>query len=859
VPQNNSDFRLPPALVFLDSRLEVLSDKARARSVTSLRLGSRAINVLESAGVCSTGDLVDAAQKGLPAYRGLGASSFDEISFALESLVKKTGKKNSTVEARYSAFGRRIFFFRAQSFKRISHYQLNRPVSELGLGKEALAFAGGRCLASSLGRFLEKCAEGVRGIRCEYARPIPEIVHALLSLARSVSEQGKVNWRTYRRLSGLSFSPEPEVAAAALKKVDHVPPNLTPSSSSSALVHYPGHYARVHFEFPELASLSEKSKQLGLEPLLSRRPFNIYSSMGVCTLGALVELASKGFRQTCGYGRKCYTETELLLRSAASIIDDNGDVDIEALCKAAMRPFIPVVDTGARDVLDAAISAQFPVLRYTSPKLEQLSKSARRQPIHNLHLDSRAATTMESLGVADVGGFVDKLQQGINGNKLRNFGRKAFKEVVSAITSLSSSINDQGDCDWIAYAAARGFEVLPSEVVETHSEAVQQLADAAEQAVAAQFGSEKDFSRHMSIFKGRIHSLIGDHLTLEQLGARHSLSRERIRQNETHIVKCLSASSLGGIYSVPVIRGGGKTHEALRFRFRPAFESTLQLANAAMNADRRKVWRLDEWIHFLSELWHVDLQFVERNALLLSVIFRFSVEGQTLDGETKGFLLISEEVSSPVRQDFRDLLKDIHLSMRGSSDRLSADEVIEPFDFASVLREFAISPDQLLALCPALSSDREGLWKVKPEFYKPDAAKLTRDAVYEILRSQGTRMHKADIIRIFKAKHPDLFGNERVFVVRIACDARFDALNKSGFWVLSEWNKETGTIRQILDRVLRSSSGPMSLNDILASVRRIVPCAESSIRHHLLHSQGKYIRLSKTVFDLASRHADGDA
>jgi hypothetical protein len=322
-----------------------------------------------------------------------------------------------------------------------------------------------------------------------------------------------------------------------------------------------------------------------------------------------------------------------------------------------------------------------------------------------------------------------------------------------------------------------------------------------------------------------------------------------------HISAYLSAAMLESSYSVPVKR----TYEGLRFRFRPAVESTLQSANAALNAEGRKVWRLDDWVQFLSQLWNADPHLVERNALLLSALFRVSLEAQTVDGETKGFLVVSEEVSTALKQDFRELLKDIQFSMQGSLEPLSAAEAIEPFDFKHVLAGLAISPDQLLAFCPALSTDSEGLWRIKPEFFRPQAAKLTRDAVYEILRSQGTRMHKADIIRIFKAKYPDLFGNERVFVVRIASDERFDALNKSGFWVLSEWNKETGTIREVLDRVMKASNGPMNINDILASVRKIVPCAESSIRHYLLHSGGKYTRLSKTVFDLASRQADGDA
>jgi hypothetical protein len=169
-----------------------------------------------------------------------------------------------------------------------------------------------------------------------------------------------------------------------------------------------------------------------------------------------------------------------------------------------------------------------------------------------------------------------------------------------------------------------------------------------------------------------------------------------------------------------------------------------------------------------------------------------------------------------------------------------------------------ISLDDLFLFCPFFLPVGEGLWKVNPEFYRPDEARLTQQAVYEILLLRGTRMHKADIIRIFKLKHPEIFGDERLFIARISRDTRIEAINKTGFWVLSEWNKETGTLSEVIERVLKDSNEPMNINDILNAVRRIVPCTESSIRRHLLHSGDKYKRLSKTVFDLASRPSIGD-
>jgi hypothetical protein len=613
---------------------------------------------------------------------------------------------------------------------------------------------------------------------------------------------------------------------------------------------------RVHFLSEKLSAASKQVLNSDLEPLLSRRAFNVFARLDVRRIGELIELAAKGFDYPPNFGIGSHRETIFLLQALECALDSVGNVQWAAVFESLGKP-APATHLFADDCSD---STQFPILKLSAKAFQTLCPQARALKVDNLHLDERAASTVKRLGIDTVGDFVDMVVQGLDARTIRNIGRANFADLSSAAVALAASIDASGNCDWLSFARARGFTILPSEPVELPRDVLAQLETAAEQAISAQFNAEKSFARFMDIYKSRLHGPVDRLETLEQVGRRHSITRERIRQNESQVVRCLSASLLEGCYSIPIVSSSGKTtYRALLFRFRMAVESTLQSADTAIKSDGRKVWRFDDWIQFLSQLWNSDPRPVESNALLLSVLFRFSAEAQTLDGETKTFLLVSDDVPTPVKQSFRDLLKDIQLSMQGSCERLSAAEVIEPFDFASVLREFAISPDQLLALCPALSSDREGLWKVKPEFYKPDAAKLTRDAVYEILSSQGTRMHKADIIRIFKTKYPDLFGNESVFVVRIASDARFDALNKSGFWVLSEWNKETGTIREVLDRVLKASNGPMNINDILAGVRRIVPCAESSIRHHLLHSEGKYIRLSKIVFDLASRYAGGDA
>ena len=854
VSEAPSPLNHPPAVVFFDSRLEGLSGHIRSRPLSSLGFGTRVSRVLARAGIGSIGQLVDTLKAGLPSYADFGPGSAAELASAMEKLTKKSAVKKMDVEARYYAGGSATFYFRSRKLKKLSDKQLNRPVETLGLGEEAVRFAHARCFATSLGRFIEKCADGVKNASGDNAHPIPQIVKALCALNDSVTVGGRVDWKAYRRLSGLS---RPLVGTRERKTRSEKRASVLTyqlAVRSAAVAHYPGYSTRVQFRFPELALLSDGAKTIELAPLLSRRALNIYSSMGVSTLEALVALAAKGFSQPSGFGRKCYAETAALLQAAASVTDKYGEIDLALLCKNIGRPLKALSGTASGRPSDPSYTVQFPLLRYSTKRLERLSDQMRGQSLHNLHLDSRAATTMEKIGVRDVGGFVDLLKEGINANKLRNFGRTAFNDLLAALTALSSSIDAKEECDWVAYASARGFKALPSAVIETPREAVEQMADIVEQAIEAQFRGQKDFRRQMDVFKGRLHSPINDYLTLEQLGTRHKLSRERIRQNEMHIARCISAPLLLGCYSVPVIRSKGKSYDALRFRFRPVVESTLQSANEALNAEGRKVWRLDDWVQFLSQLWNADPHLVERNALLLSVLFRFSLEAQTVDGETKGFLLVSEEVPTAVRQELRELLKVIHLSMQGSAEGLSTAEILALLSAAKVLKGLALKAEDLMALSPAVFPIQPGVWKIKPEFFKPKVGKLTCDAAYEILSENGSRMHNSQLLRRFKLRHPDLLQSDRLLTVRMFVDPRFRPIGRSGYWVLAEWNQETGTIREVIAKVLEEAEGPMHINDILRVVRVRVPCKETSIRAYLAESPDQYIKLSSVTYGWASRY-----
>ena len=155
---------------------------------------------------------------------------------------------------------------------------------------------------------------------------------------------------------------------------------------------YGGHSAPVRFEFPKFAQTSQKTERLALNRLF------------------FVQAGEVVFRHGCG-------KLGVLGRS-------DGE-----------RPFVADAAPRTSNEVESSECIQFPVLRYTSEKLELLSESARREALHNLHLDSRAATSMTGLGIHTIGGFVDKLKQGINAPASRM--KKSCRGGKSNVRSLS--------------------------------------------------------------------------------------------------------------------------------------------------------------------------------------------------------------------------------------------------------------------------------------------------------------------------------------------------------------------------------------------------------------------------------------
>jgi len=117
----------------------------------------------------------------------------------------------------------------------------------------------------------------------------------------------------------------------------------------------------------------------------------------------------------------------------------------------------------------------------------------------------------------------------------------------------------------------------------------------------------------------------------------------------------------------------------------------------------------------------------------------------------------------------------------------------------------------------------------------------TREKAYLVLKMNGSPMHfKAIAKRIDesglqkrgRATHPQTVHNELIK------DKNFVLVGR-GLYALSEWGFEKGTVRDVIDSILRASDTPMSREDIIGAVLRVRTVKRSTIVINLNSFFGK--------------------
>lgn len=302
--------------------------------------------------------------------------------------------------------------------------------------------------------------------------------------------------------------------------------------------------------------------------------------------------------------------------------------------------------------------------------------------------------------------------------------------------------------------------------------------------------------------------------TLEEIGRMHEVTRERVRQ--------IIMSALGFL---------SQEHKHVSF---------VQISTCIISTLEKKhgVVRTEELLGILAPLGKQ-----ERGALLvfiecLSIIkkekateeyervyilkdFSFSRWKKVKDAAK----LILEEAKQPLTAD------DFYLRFQKKNDTISRQEF---FNFLAVAKD--------------VRQNVFGKWGlVNWSDIKPRG---TREKAYLVLKTTGTPLHFREIASLIDSyglksnkkshSHPQTVHNELIK------DKRFVLVGR-GTYALSEWGYKKGTVKEVIEEILRKSSAPLSREEVLAQILKIRQVKKSTV---IINLNTFFKRVGKNAYSI---------
>ncbi len=325
--------------------------------------------------------------------------------------------------------------------------------------------------------------------------------------------------------------------------------------------------------------------------------------------------------------------------------------------------------------------------------------------------------------------------------------------------------------------------------------------------------SESFLPRTNDIVKARFGLSGSKPKTLEEIGKTYGITRERVRQ------------ILAGAFATVKQRRDDPVFVALSEKI----ESVIR--------DRSGIISVDELFSTLSPDSKTEAGAV---SFFLECVKNVKEERETSDR-------IRSYAVAPFSFEEWDVVQDIALDVAQSAGHAQSED-----DLFAKAKKKGLTVDRktffgYLAVSSRIRRNPFGQWGLA------DSSEITprgtREKAYLVLKMNGSPIHFKEIARRIdesglqkrgRATHPQTVHNELIK------DSNFVLVGR-GLYALSEWGFEKGTVREVIDSVLRANGKPMSREEIIAAVLRVRTVKRSTIVINLNSFFGKVGKDGYTV------------
>lgn len=340
--------------------------------------------------------------------------------------------------------------------------------------------------------------------------------------------------------------------------------------------------------------LDDESKAIQVNTLNFGKAIFSIEADDIHTVGILVERLAEGLPNYSGFGRSKTRNFAKGLRKFIATI--NSDGTRSSLATTITPPSSTPKYRGP--------------LRYIAKNRNKMSETAANLTLGQLHLHNEI-DRLKKIGVQNLDQLLALFADGLP--EIRGIGKKSRINLLKIATCADSAISESGIMDWEFFAEMAGFHTLPNPDIPltTGSEFLASL-EGIVQTLTTQCFDEVETATLVD----RLIPIKKDTATLEELGRRFGVTRERIRQKQKKIIGRISAAVLENYY------------EGLSFRFTQQFSDFWRAAAEYFRGTDSVTY--NEFIEGLSKVWKV-----ERHHLIphLPLIYTILTSNSTLPKE----------------------------------------------------------------------------------------------------------------------------------------------------------------------------------------------------------------------------------
>ena len=334
-----------------------------------------------------------------------------------------------------------------------------------------------------------------------------------------------------------------------------------------------------YMRFPAFDNAVEGKEDIPLKRSAFEKSIIWLQGNNIRTYGELCLRMNKGLNITTGLGPLKY---QSILKGINDFIEKAGDVYLKP------EETTPLI-------------SKIRVEGYSNGNLhpQKLCTDLANTPLVKLHMGNKVHV-LENNDIKTLGDLWKRFTEGFQ--QIKSFGKLNLAHVVKVSTQILHSLNEEGDIVWDLFCKKSGIPYIPEkQSIASGEEFLSLLPVVLNQVIEASADEvEKE------ILTQRLTKNHKEQKTLEEIGVRFQITRERIRQIEKNL---LSELSNGFLYA---------EYKNLEYRFRPGFCKYFQIASNAFMEKRETPF--EEFLKTLSKIWDVDINFILPHVTFITAV-----------------------------------------------------------------------------------------------------------------------------------------------------------------------------------------------------------------------------------------------